>query len=330
MSVLALAFLMAATASAQSTTISYQGVLRGATGAPVADGTYALSFSIWDASSGGNNLWQEVQSGVQATLGAFSLELGSVTPFGALFSANQATQLWLEVAVDLGAGLQAYGPRATISRAPYAFDADTIDGNHAADLSFPVGAIMPFYLGQTGVPTAAELQAQGWALCNGQTAADQGITGAVFTVATPNINGSGLFIRGGTSAGLVQAESVGPHNHTASFSGSIGSAGDHTHTQGLTAASAGSHAHPQNVSANPNTGGTGHRRDWNEDATGLGIYAQGISTDAAGAHGHSISGSITSGGAHGHTASGTVTVNNNAGTETRPVNISMVFFIKVK
>ena len=46
-----------------------------------------------------------------------------------------------------------------------------------------------------------------------------------------------------------------------------------------------SHAHAQFVTANKNTGGTGIRQDWDQDASGLTAYAQGISTGAAGESG---------------------------------------------
>ncbi len=48
-------------------------------------------------------------------------------------------------------------------------------------------------------------------------------------------------------------------------------------------------------------------------------------------HTHAYSGTTSTGGGHTHTVSGTVSVNNNSpGGETRPVNMSMVFFIKAK
>jgi hypothetical protein len=181
------------------------------------------------------------------------------------------------------------------------------------------------------VPTLEELKAKGWALCNGQTPAVQGITGAVLSGMTPDMNVPGRFLRGSATAGVTQADGAGVHTHTAGFSGSGGTGGDHGHGYSLSTSSDGNHAHPQNVTANPNTGGVGIRRDFDQDTTGLTVYSQGINTDAAGTHAHSLTGSISTTGAHTHTLSGTATVNsNNVGGETRPVNMALVYFIKVK
>ena len=43
-------------------TLSYQGVLTDDLGNPVADGTYDLGFSLYDALTGGTALWFETQS----------------------------------------------------------------------------------------------------------------------------------------------------------------------------------------------------------------------------------------------------------------------------
>src|SRR5512137_25435 len=57
--------------------INYQGKLTDASGNPIANGSYALTFQIWDASSGGTRLWEETQSSVAVTSGLFSVLLGA-------------------------------------------------------------------------------------------------------------------------------------------------------------------------------------------------------------------------------------------------------------
>ena len=61
--------------------------------------------------------------------------------------------------------------------------------------------------------------------------------------------------------------------------------GESKHT--LTGAEMPNHSHQQYVSANPGSGGTGIRVDYDSDATGASKYDQGITTgDAGGGHPH--------------------------------------------
>ena len=59
--------------------INFQGILRDGSGNPVADGSYSVQFTIYDAPSAGNIKWQETQS-VSTVNGLFSVLLGSLTP----------------------------------------------------------------------------------------------------------------------------------------------------------------------------------------------------------------------------------------------------------
>ena len=59
-------------------TINYQGVLKDAEGETVADGTYSLTFKLYESETGGTAVWSEVQS-VTTSVGVFSAILGSVT-----------------------------------------------------------------------------------------------------------------------------------------------------------------------------------------------------------------------------------------------------------
>jgi hypothetical protein len=320
--VLALVAAIAPAAMADSNTVSYQGTLRDATLSPVADGNYPLVFSIWDDATAGTKRWgDESHPAVQTTNGMFSVYLGSTVPLGNVFALYSA--LWLEISADTGSGMETYAPRVPLASVPYA---------QYAQHGVPIGTILPVYIGLAGVPSVADLQARGWALCNGTTPASQGIANPVITVATPDLNNTGRFIRGGTTAGTVQADSVGAHNHPAGFSGgSTNTVGDHTHSFSATTSSHGGHQHAQNVTANFGSGGPAWRVDFGGDGSGAGVYSQGASTDAGGAHNHTVSGTTGGGGGHSHTVSGTVTVNNNTGTtETRPINMSMVYFIKVR
>lgn len=58
--------------------ISYQGKLMQPNGTPVPDGTYSVRFAIYDAPTGGNTLWSEMNPSIQVKGGLFAVMLGSV------------------------------------------------------------------------------------------------------------------------------------------------------------------------------------------------------------------------------------------------------------
>ena len=59
--------------------INFQGILRDGSGNPVANGSYSVQFTIYDAPSSGNVVWQETQS-VSTVNGLFTALLGSSMP----------------------------------------------------------------------------------------------------------------------------------------------------------------------------------------------------------------------------------------------------------
>ena len=216
-------------------------------------------------------------------------------------------------------------------------DAHDVDGAAHADIraditsaAVPLGTILPVFLGLPGVPSVTQLRDRGWAQCDGTSPADQGITGSGIS-STPNINGNNYFIRGGNVAGGTQAGQVGDHNHTGSFSGgSTSAAPDHTHRVAGNTSGVGNHQHTQYVTANSGSNPSGDlRQDWDGDPGTLSTYYH-TQTGGAGAHSHSFDVTSYGGGGHSHTVSGNVTVGtHNPGGETRPKNITLVFFMKV-
>lgn len=77
-------------------TINFQGKIINKTGGTnISDGTYSFTFKIYDASSGGNQLWSETQSSVSVTNGIFQVALGSTTPLTSV-NFNQDA-LWLDI-----------------------------------------------------------------------------------------------------------------------------------------------------------------------------------------------------------------------------------------
>ncbi len=69
-----------------ATTVNYQGRLANPDGSPVADGSYAMEFAIYDADTGGNLIWPESGPETYANIpvrnGLFSVGLGSQTAGG--------------------------------------------------------------------------------------------------------------------------------------------------------------------------------------------------------------------------------------------------------
>jgi len=137
--VVSMAWMLASLALAGPNTITYQGCVVGGAGTPVPDGNYTMRFSIYTTASGGTiPAWLETDANVAVTNGLFSTTLGDGgLSFGSLFSTY--AQLWLEVAIDLNCSgafdpTEIYSPRQKLAGAPWAIEADTLDGKHAADL----------------------------------------------------------------------------------------------------------------------------------------------------------------------------------------------------
>ncbi len=88
--------MMAAVASASGPNlINYQGSLTNGTGT-LQNGTFSVSFRIYNVVSGGSPLWTETHSAVTVTSGLFSIVLGSITPFTVnLFDDSPATWAFL-------------------------------------------------------------------------------------------------------------------------------------------------------------------------------------------------------------------------------------------
>lgn len=101
-------------------------------------------------------------------------------------------------------GLALAAPAQLCARGLYCFAPDEpalagqVNGNFAA-VAVGLGTIVAHTTHLMGSETIAEMQARGFALCDGSTAASQGIADAIITGATPNLNG-GRFLRGGTTA----------------------------------------------------------------------------------------------------------------------------------
>jgi len=103
--------------------VSLQGRLTDSSGNPVADSSYSIRFSIWDAASSGSELWNETQN-VSTSKGLFNVLLGSVATLTRTVFDGTPRYLELKVGAD-----PAMTPRQRFVTVPYAFFAE-----QAADL----------------------------------------------------------------------------------------------------------------------------------------------------------------------------------------------------
>ena len=75
---------IASVQAAFAQTFSMKGVLRDPLGRTVDDGQYQLTFKLYDAATGGNELWSETLGSVPVQHGVFSVELGPQTSMSGL------------------------------------------------------------------------------------------------------------------------------------------------------------------------------------------------------------------------------------------------------
>ncbi len=103
--------------------ISHQGLITDSSGDPVADSTYTVTFTIYDAPTGGTNLWSSGPQPIATSNGLYGYLLGGNVPFpGDLFSAG--ADRWLGIQVDGDAEIV---PRTNLTSAPYAIQAGNAD-----------------------------------------------------------------------------------------------------------------------------------------------------------------------------------------------------------
>jgi hypothetical protein len=101
-------------ATATGPLLSYQGRLADPTTGNPKNGTFAMTFRLYDLASGGTALWTETKN-VVVTNGLFSTLLGDTTALN--LAAFDGRDLWL--GVQVGSDLEAT-PRILVAYAPYA------------------------------------------------------------------------------------------------------------------------------------------------------------------------------------------------------------------
>ncbi|MCW3078529.1 MAG: hypothetical protein JWO32_3138 [Bacteroidetes bacterium] len=184
----------------------------------------------------------------------------------------------------------------------------------------PIGTVQAFLKSMPSTP----ILPWGWVECNGQVLADPESPYNGQTI--PDLNNSRRFLRGDLTSGTLEAEDVISHTHTGTTSGAPnhdhgGSTGSVNSTNGRIVPWDDNFSQDQMDAAT--TGALGNATPpgglpWN----GLGTVGNFITTIDQLDHTHVINPD----GAHNHT----FTTNSTGGTETRPINMSVVWIIRIK
>lgn len=281
---------------AQNERISIQGTLKNATGASVADGTYDVTFKLYNVTTGGTALWQE-NAMVEVIGGIYSHYLGSVTP---LNPSNFSTTLYLGVQI----GSYELVPRTELAYSPYAmsvaFAQKVVCSGAVGDVKYSI--LDPTQFAAVNGPCWVPMDGRALAVTD-QLRIVSGLTSVP--------DGGGLFLRGqefsgspnndpdrtsGSTIAQIQNDEIRSHNHT------TGSDGGHAH----------------DVPYDSGGGGNGYFGSmlWFTNVDDGGTFHTGFA-EANGA------GRTSSNGSHTHSISST------GGNETRPKNLNMWVYIRI-
>jgi trimeric autotransporter adhesin len=102
--------------------ISYQGSLTNSGGSP-ANGTFAITFTIYNDPTAGSALWTETHSTVSVSSGSFSALLGSFQPLNDSVFGGVAHYLGVQVGGD-----PEMSPRTRLVSVPFSFRVETVEG----------------------------------------------------------------------------------------------------------------------------------------------------------------------------------------------------------
>jgi len=123
-------------------TLNYQGILTGSDSKPVADGSYQLTFKLYNAATGGTALWSEAQN-ITTNNGVFSVVLGHVTP---LTNIPFNKPYWLGITVSSGTEMT---PRVQLSASAYSLRARSVADSSISGAGIAAGQVIRNVNGMT-------------------------------------------------------------------------------------------------------------------------------------------------------------------------------------
>jgi|GEM_PF-7007885 len=188
--------------------INFQGRLSKDTlGTPVKDSTYSILFTIYDAFTGGTNLWSETQS-VVTKGGTFNVNLGSVTALPDTIFDDTTRYLAMKVGTD-----PEMSPRQRIVSMGYGYRVRTVDGATGGTISGDVAIQSDLTVsGNVGIGTtspAAKLDVLNGNIRVGSQLTSAGIEFYPPTAGTPTNAGSIFGVGGSTNIAIMPVGNVG-------------------------------------------------------------------------------------------------------------------------
>ncbi len=279
--------------------ISIQGTLKKASGEPVDDGYYRVTFKLYNDMTAGSVVWQETSDSVEVNGGIYSHSLGSVT---ALTTAAFMTTAYLGVKV----GTYEMTPRTEITYAPYAFAV------YSAICSGAVGDVKFSILNPTQF--AAE-NGNCWVPLDGRS-----ISGSRLNTYLSSIpNAGGMFLRAqdfGGGYGQNSSDNDPDRSHASAIAAWQGDSYA-WHNHGASVSTDGSHYHGYQDSYysennGSNDGWTGSGKTDNDNTSPYNNpFTVGRTTEWSGSHSH------------------TVNVQHSGSNETRPKNLNLWIYIRI-
>jgi len=101
----------------------YEGYLTSAGGGPAADGSYTVTFSLYDGEKAATAFWQEANVKISVSGGVFSYALGATKPVS-IGQLQSVKSLWIGVKI----GAESELPRSMVHSVPFAHVAQAANG----------------------------------------------------------------------------------------------------------------------------------------------------------------------------------------------------------